>query len=876
VRDADFLAEIAAAPHEAAPYLVLADELLAHGDPRGELVVVQHALETAGAGAIHLQRREAELLDQHLEEWLGPICGHRTRLIVRWRRGLIAGARVRLGATAEVEPLAALLDAPGVAAALVELYLGPHEAAGASCQPLLDELCARRPPGLRRLAIGDGPLDETWATPAVEVDLGALAPLRIEALAVQAASIGLRGAAPAGLRELALRAPALVPARLAEAGTWPALEALSVWCAAPGPLSRWLDPARFPRLRSLALDGAADADAVAAELRRLPIARQLDSIAITGGTLTEWGALALATLPPPVRLDLRRNNIPRAVCARLAARDGARVEPQSGNVDPFTDQAALHRLRDSLDRSAAEIWTRELGSGGDPDRATAARYEHGDPRWGERKRLELVRTLPPRAARAVCEGLERRWRADLAPELRDDGHALYRKLGEACAQLGELDAAEAWQWRAHQHARWYGPGRDRDHLAEIATLRLRQDAPDEAISLLDQLAAPTAGVRRARQSGLVLSISFAELARGRLARAESACRRANQLADETLTTSAAERAALAALLWARHDVESVARAAWLFAVRRRRLDPNARGDRDLQDAEPTEATAEPAAYRSLAAFERFADASGTALACALLGELEERRNRFERAAAWIERALAAAPPDPARAIALGVRARIALGRGELESARADADEALALHRAELHRLGEALQLLARADIEILAGRLDDAEARAGEALAQLSADGEFPAAAAAHLRLGQIQQLRQRRADAERQLRAAIACAERDRYLRARPPRAAASVPGAPMQLTPAREPLGPPPRREREVVGRAELWLAVLHGQDCRLREAYRLLGRARARLHAGSAHAAELLATASAILGRFAGSRVPLPTAHSGGARAMRGLLA
>ena len=83
MRHADLLAEIAAAPHDAAPYLVYADAFLRHGDPRGEFVVAQHALETAGAEAIQLQRREAELLDQHLEAWLGPIGDHCESLIVR-------------------------------------------------------------------------------------------------------------------------------------------------------------------------------------------------------------------------------------------------------------------------------------------------------------------------------------------------------------------------------------------------------------------------------------------------------------------------------------------------------------------------------------------------------------------------------------------------------------------------------------------------------------------------------------------------------------------------------------------------------------------------------------------------------------------------
>jgi uncharacterized protein (TIGR02996 family) len=402
VHDADFLAEIGAAPHDAAPHLVYADALLRRGDPRGELVVVQHALEGAGAGAIHLSRREAELLDEHLEAWLGPAAAHRDSLIVRWRRGFLAGARVRLRqAAADVRPLRALLGAPEAAAALAELHLGPNKPEAASCQPLLDELGAHEARGLRRLHVGDGPIEDVWAAPSIELELDRLAARPLEALVVQAGSIELRGRAAPRLRELVLRSPALVPAQLLRVGAWPALESLSLWCAAPGPLADWLSPARFPRLRALALDGAANADALAAELRRLPIARQLEAIAITGGTLTEWGALALATMPRPPRLDLRRNNIAREACDALARRPGVTVMPQAGNVEPFTDRAALCRFRNWLDRSATEVWTRELGRGGDPDRALAAHYERGCAHWAEPRRLDLARTLKPGAARAV-------------------------------------------------------------------------------------------------------------------------------------------------------------------------------------------------------------------------------------------------------------------------------------------------------------------------------------------------------------------------------------------------------------------------------------------------------------------------------------------
>ena len=74
MHDVDLLREIAAAPESAAPYLVYADTLLQRGDPRGELIIVQHALETADVfETVELRRREAALFEEHLDEWLGDL-----------------------------------------------------------------------------------------------------------------------------------------------------------------------------------------------------------------------------------------------------------------------------------------------------------------------------------------------------------------------------------------------------------------------------------------------------------------------------------------------------------------------------------------------------------------------------------------------------------------------------------------------------------------------------------------------------------------------------------------------------------------------------------------------------------------------------------
>ena len=103
--DDAFLAEIATAPDDPAPYLIYSDALQLRGDPRGDLISIQHALETAAPEvAADLRRREATLIEENEDAWLGPLidrhrtpltgrCDHREDLTVRWRFGFLHAAR---------------------------------------------------------------------------------------------------------------------------------------------------------------------------------------------------------------------------------------------------------------------------------------------------------------------------------------------------------------------------------------------------------------------------------------------------------------------------------------------------------------------------------------------------------------------------------------------------------------------------------------------------------------------------------------------------------------------------------------------------------------------------------------------------------------
>jgi uncharacterized protein (TIGR02996 family) len=89
-RNADLEAAIAADPEDEGPYLVYADWLQSRGDPRGELIVVQHALETArGQAWARLRIRERELLAKYRDALLGPAALHHDARHFDWRRGFV-------------------------------------------------------------------------------------------------------------------------------------------------------------------------------------------------------------------------------------------------------------------------------------------------------------------------------------------------------------------------------------------------------------------------------------------------------------------------------------------------------------------------------------------------------------------------------------------------------------------------------------------------------------------------------------------------------------------------------------------------------------------------------------------------------------------
>jgi uncharacterized protein (TIGR02996 family) len=99
-REAGLEAAIAQAPDDPGAYLVYADWLLQREEPRGELIVAQHG---------ELQARARELLDAHLDRFVGPLVyQHDAR--VEWYCGFVRGLELPSGIDLDTRALVALLQ----------------------------------------------------------------------------------------------------------------------------------------------------------------------------------------------------------------------------------------------------------------------------------------------------------------------------------------------------------------------------------------------------------------------------------------------------------------------------------------------------------------------------------------------------------------------------------------------------------------------------------------------------------------------------------------------------------------------------------------------------------------------------------------------
>ena len=161
-RDRSMEAELRERPDDVAAHLIYGDWLQARGDPRGELVMLQHACEqaTESNARAELRAREQEFRRQHLGHLFGPLHELADALVVRWSRGFIDAAFVGVALGPEYGPtqvLQHLLRLP-IAARMTSLGINTTTLH----RPRLEEvLCASEAiEGLRELELTN------WALPS--------------------------------------------------------------------------------------------------------------------------------------------------------------------------------------------------------------------------------------------------------------------------------------------------------------------------------------------------------------------------------------------------------------------------------------------------------------------------------------------------------------------------------------------------------------------------------------------------------------------------------------------------------------------------------------------------------------------------------------
>lgn len=338
-------AAILQAPDADDGYLVYADWLQGQGDPRGELIALQHAQRQAqGAEATRLKRKVAALYKENQGALLGAgltsMLGEKS-LTLAWHLGFIRGARVAASDRDAdpdfdiVEVLTMLLRQPS-ARFLQDLTLGlPDRDGDAGYNDVVKVITKWAPTTLKTLFIGDFVFPDeseiSWVT------LGNLAPM-LKALP-QLTALRLRGGdARLGtlefpeLRRFTLESGGLPrPAIQAIASAkWPKLEQLEVWFGSeehggrgrPSDVQPILDAAGLPNLKHLGLCNAAFSQGLATVLPKAKVLKQLESLDLSKGTLMDSDAAVLAANAAAFKhlkkLDVSRNLLTRKGVKLLA------------------------------------------------------------------------------------------------------------------------------------------------------------------------------------------------------------------------------------------------------------------------------------------------------------------------------------------------------------------------------------------------------------------------------------------------------------------------------------------------------------------------------------------------------------------------------
>ena len=335
---------ILANPNDREAYTVYADWLMEQGDPRGELISLQLGNKDGQA---------KKLIEKHQDYFLGPLAAHqkvyddngnnssshlRTSAQEKewqkladqaffWRNGFIH--RVRLshnsysgtGFEGELSKILEQVFAHPSGRFVVELsFMSDGDPNEDDLQDLIDVVAKKAPPTIRKITLGDnidqiswhhtGKLDKLWkAVPNLrtfDIESGDFSVGKLVAPKLEKARFVTGGMDAASAKSIAT-------------AQIPAIKHLEIYfgtdeyggTSSLKDIKPLLDRTDLPKFEYLGIKNAEFLDEVAAAIPKAKILKQLKTLDLSLGTMTDAGAEALAAHPDAFKhldvLDLTRN-----------------------------------------------------------------------------------------------------------------------------------------------------------------------------------------------------------------------------------------------------------------------------------------------------------------------------------------------------------------------------------------------------------------------------------------------------------------------------------------------------------------------------------------------------------------------------------------
>ncbi|WP_225410869.1 WGR domain-containing protein [Stigmatella hybrida] len=308
-------AAILADPDNVEAYLAYGTWLSEQGDPRGELIALQHALSQAsGTEASNLKRKITVHLKTHQEHFLGELAEavEDEELSVEWYLGFIRSARVAkkdYDSTRDIPDTALELLTHPSAKFLRGLTIGMAEFDGENVYDSVIEKLAEAGGSktIQDLFIGDfqypDEMEISWShlndvSPLLQV-LPALRTLRLRGASLELGKLHLPE-----LREFTVETGGLPLSAVKSIVTakWPKLERLEIWFGSENygaeggvkDIRPLLEGKGVPNLKRLGLRNSEFTDALCEVLPTAKVLPQLETLDLSMGTMSDKGAGVLA------------------------------------------------------------------------------------------------------------------------------------------------------------------------------------------------------------------------------------------------------------------------------------------------------------------------------------------------------------------------------------------------------------------------------------------------------------------------------------------------------------------------------------------------------------------------------------------------------